>query len=461
MVMLSDSESGSKEVTPMATGDVRDTGVTPPEHLEEPPDKTDSLLMFPSEGTTDEASDSARTISVTQPSRPVTGYRVPAAIIDDRAAREAISKLDAYLCTLEKLEATCASIDKRLEKAEETLRRTEEAITDGRPHELSARVDSRLVETEQAVLRIEQMVVSGVVDEKSAIQELRGYIGGRLEQAEEIVRRTEKAIADRTVHDLSAYIDTRVMGTEEVVRRIEELVARRSHHERAALQAIHADIDRRLSQAEKVFRQRLASERHSVHRDDQGSDRGALRGRVQVRWQQVMKPLVAVGALVGASVLATMMTVSGTRGLQPVARLVDRELQVRDALVEASAPSAPVPASTPVRLQLTARVPARSTPPSLPRPPAPAPTRRAVTPTDGVASSAFVGDLSIVSTPAGARVFINGRAVGVTPLVLRERQAGSVAIQIANEGFERWSASVQVRAGQMTNVAATLRPARP
>jgi hypothetical protein len=71
-----------------------------------------------------------------------------------------------------------------------------------------------------------------------------------------------------------------------------------------------------------------------------------------------------------------------------------------------------------------------------------------------------VGDLSITSTPAGATVSINGRAVGVTPLVLNGRPAGSVAVQIARDGFERWSASIQVRSGQMTNVAATLRPAR-
>ena len=60
-----------------------------------------------------------------------------------------------------------------------------------------------------------------------------------------------------------------------------------------------------------------------------------------------------------------------------------------------------------------------------------------------------------------ACVRILAETVASLPLVLYERQAGSVAIQIASDGFERWSASVQVRAGQMTNVAATLRPARP
>jgi hypothetical protein len=96
-----------------------------------------------------------------------------------------------------------------------------------------------------------------------------------------------------------------------------------------------------------------------------------------------------------------------------------------------------------------------------------APRRRADagTTADATALSAapvrFVGDLSITSTPQGARVLVNGRAVGVTPLTLREQRAGSVAVQIASEGFERWSASVQIPAGRVTNIAATLRASRP
>ena len=98
---------------------------------------------------------------------------------------------------------------------------------------------------------------------------------------------------------------------------------------------------------------------------------------------------------------------------------------------------------------------------------APAPRRRAAARTteDATAPPAapvrFVGDLSITSTPQGARVVVNGRAVGVTPLTLREQRAGSVAVQIASEGFERWSASVQIPAGQVTNIVATLRASRP
>jgi len=105
--------------------------------------------------------------------------------------------------------------------------------------------------------------------------------------------------------------------------------------------------------------------------------------------------------------------------------------------------------------------------PTIRRASAPAPRRRADAGTteDATAPPAapvrFVGDLSITSTPQGARVLVNGRAVGVTPLTLREQRAGSVAVQIASEGFERWSASVQIPAGRVTNIAATLRASRP
>jgi hypothetical protein len=474
MVMLSDSESHSKEATPMAVGDVRDADLTSPANTDESSGQTDSLLMFSSEGTPSDASYVARRPSVIQqPSRPFSGHAVPAAIIDDRALREAISKLDGYADTLAKLQALCAAIDSRLEKAEETLRRTEEATSGGSLHELSARIDSRLAETEQAALRIERMVASGAVEEQSALQALRGRIGEQLEKTEQAALRIERMVASGAVEEQSVLqalrthigeqvekteaiarrtegVITRVMGTEEVVRRIEQLVTSRSREELSALQAIHVDIDRRLSQAEDALRRPLAG------------DPPLSPGLVMPDWQRVMKPLAAVIVLAVVSILFMMKASTG--GTPPVERRVDREVQLRNSLVATPAPSAPIPLAIQFRPPPPIPPAVAATPSPQPRPPAAAaPSRRAAaaTPASEVAPRGFVGDLSIASTPAGARVFINGLAVGVTPLVLYERQAGSVAIQIASEGFERWSASVQVRAGQMTSVAATLRPARP
>ena len=70
----------------------------------------------------------------------------------------------------------------------------------------------------------------------------------------------------------------------------------------------------------------------------------------------------------------------------------------------------------------------------------------------------YVGSLSITSVPPGASVSINGKAAGVTPLRLHRQRAGSHAVQVAEEGFERWSAAVRVSADRLTEVTAKLRP---
>ena len=75
------------------------------------------------------------------------------------------------------------------------------------------------------------------------------------------------------------------------------------------------------------------------------------------------------------------------------------------------------------------------------------------------APTQFVGVLEVSSNPAGASVFGNGRLLGVTPLRVSKQRAGSLALQITREGYQRWSTSIQVRADQLTRVAATLRPA--
>ncbi len=73
----------------------------------------------------------------------------------------------------------------------------------------------------------------------------------------------------------------------------------------------------------------------------------------------------------------------------------------------------------------------------------------------------FVGTLSISSYPTGASVSINGKAAGVTPLELPRQRVGSLAVQIAQDGFERWSGLVRVQADRRTEVTATLRRRAP
>jgi hypothetical protein len=87
--------------------------------------------------------------------------------------------------------------------------------------------------------------------------------------------------------------------------------------------------------------------------------------------------------------------------------------------------------------------------------PAPADSPRAVS--RGVATSSvprFRGTLAIDSVTKGARVFVNGEPVGVTPLVLRNLPAGSRAVRVEAPGYRAWSASVQVTANRQTRVMA-------
>ena len=69
----------------------------------------------------------------------------------------------------------------------------------------------------------------------------------------------------------------------------------------------------------------------------------------------------------------------------------------------------------------------------------------------------FRGSLVVNSRPSGARVFVNGRSVGQTPLVLRNQPAGSRAIRVALDGYEPWSSAVQVVADTETRLRAELR----
>ncbi len=53
--------------------------------------------------------------------------------------------------------------------------------------------------------------------------------------------------------------------------------------------------------------------------------------------------------------------------------------------------------------------------------------------------------VSIESKPAGARVEVNGRDLGVTPLTT-ELDAGSYTLSLAAEGFRQWESTIQVQA---------------
>ena len=69
----------------------------------------------------------------------------------------------------------------------------------------------------------------------------------------------------------------------------------------------------------------------------------------------------------------------------------------------------------------------------------------------------FLGSLTVRSRPAGASVFINGRRVGTTPLMLSNQTVGSRSVRVTLDGHEVWSTAARVVADQQSVVQANLR----
>jgi serine/threonine-protein kinase len=68
----------------------------------------------------------------------------------------------------------------------------------------------------------------------------------------------------------------------------------------------------------------------------------------------------------------------------------------------------------------------------------------------------YAGDLVIESKPSGARVYIDNKLAGTTPLSLRHVGAGSHVVRLERDGYRRWSSSVRVVAAERNRVTASL-----
>ncbi|WAI01870.1 PEGA domain-containing protein [Methanogenium organophilum] len=68
-----------------------------------------------------------------------------------------------------------------------------------------------------------------------------------------------------------------------------------------------------------------------------------------------------------------------------------------------------------------------------------------------------VGWLTILSSPSGAEVSIDGKAAGVTPINSRELGSGSHTIEITMTGYERYTAEKDLRVGEQASLDATLK----
>ena len=96
-------------------------------------------------------------------------------------------------------------------------------------------------------------------------------------------------------------------------------------------------------------------------------------------------------------------------------------------------------------LQLTARRPSAATLFNLRPSPARAGGREAQS-----------GRIVVQSRPTGARVFVNDRLVGSTPLSMPDVPAGPARVRMELDGYEPWMTIVQVTGGEPSRVAASL-----
>ena len=64
--------------------------------------------------------------------------------------------------------------------------------------------------------------------------------------------------------------------------------------------------------------------------------------------------------------------------------------------------------------------------------------------------------LKVESRPTNARVFVDGRLIGTTPLALEQIEAGEHNIRLELDGYHSWSTAVQIVEGKGTRVGASL-----
>ncbi len=157
-------------------------------------------------------------------------------------------------------------------------------------------------------------------------------------------------------------------------------------------------------------------------------------------------------------VAAMLLAFAGARFL-PAASHAPLEQAELPPVPTAPVPTAPVPtAPAPTAPALKIAEPAvaplaaqRVSPPEAGVPKAQAASTNATSRTNR-----FKGLLVVNSVPPGATVLINQRPAGITPLRVTDFPAGSHAIWVEREGYERWTAGILVQANKTTHVQPVL-----
>ncbi len=69
-----------------------------------------------------------------------------------------------------------------------------------------------------------------------------------------------------------------------------------------------------------------------------------------------------------------------------------------------------------------------------------------------------IGSISISSSPSGASIDLDGSYQGITPMTIESIEVGSYTITLEYSGYQNWSQTIYVVAGETTNVIASPTP---
>src|SRR6185503_13297666 len=173
------------------------------------------------------------------------------------------------------------------------------------------------------------------------------------------------------------------------------------------------------------------------------------------RSRSALWPIVALAVLIGVAI--------GVGGVGIVVSYLTafKDRQAPAATTPAAVQPAPASAAAPQAREYTDSAVSDAAMPSVPSTPpaaAPAPARpqpaapasraavpnREPAPRAAAAASRGLGRILVRSTPAGARVSVDGRDYGVTPLAVRDLSVGTHAIRITRDGFSAEERRVRI-----------------
>jgi len=168
-----------------------------------------------------------------------------------------------------------------------------------------------------------------------------------------------------------------------------------------------------------------------------------------------------LGLLAGIIAALLALSAAATPALDTVADDVALPPPVEAA--PAALPSAPQPTPEAVPVALpspTPELPTLAAAPSAPTTGVAASAVNRTAPRRQAAAAARIagyrGGLQVKSDPDGARVSVDGEAVGITPLQLDNLPVGSRVVRVEAEGYQTWTTAARVVANQRARVSAVL-----